>query len=151
MHKSPLNSDISEATFRRYVEKPITLSNGQVIPAGVLIEAPSEAVNFDPALHDDPDTFDGFRFYKARQKGDTVKIARSQFVATNEEDLRWGLGKHACPGRFFAANEIKIIVSRLLLDYEIAMPDGLTERHKQIEFEKNIVPDPSKTLLFKKI
>ncbi|KAF2994605.1 hypothetical protein E8E13_002676 [Curvularia kusanoi] len=138
-------------TFRRYVQKPFVLSNGQVIPAGVLIEAPSDALNFDADIHKDPYTFDGFRFYKARENADAVKIARSQFVATNEDDIRWGLGKHACPGRFFAANEIKIILARLLLEYDIAMPDGLTERYKQIEFEKNIVPDPTKELLFKKI
>ncbi|PVH98924.1 cytochrome P450 monooxygenase-like protein [Periconia macrospinosa] len=138
-------------TFRRYVQKPITLSNGQYIPAGVIIEAPSDAINFDPDIHTDPHTFDGSRFYKRGQSADPGKISRSQFVATNEEDVSFGLGRHACPGRFFAANEIKIILARLILDYDVAMPEGLTERYSNIEFEKNMVPDATKMLIFKRV
>ena len=33
--------------------------------------------------------------------------------------LPFGLGKHACPGRQFAVNEIKVALHHLLLKYDI--------------------------------
>ena len=33
--------------------------------------------------------------------------------------LPFGLGKHACPGRHFAVNEIKFALHHLLLKYDI--------------------------------
>ncbi|EUC50071.1 hypothetical protein COCMIDRAFT_22399 [Bipolaris oryzae ATCC 44560] len=134
----------------RYVRKPITLSNGQYIPAGVIIECPVDAIHFDQDTYSDADKFDGFRYYKLRQKGDTAEHARSQFVSSNERDLAFGYGKHACPGRFFAASEIKIILSRVLLEYDFKMPDGRTNRYDQIRHEKMLTPDTEKTLLMKR-
>jgi len=136
--------------FGRYVRKPITLSNGQYIPAGVIIECPVDAIHFDQDTYSDADKFDGFRYYRLRQTGNTTEHAHSQFVSSNERDLAFGYGKHACPGRFFAANEIKIILSRMLLEYDFKMPDGRTDRYDQIRNEKMLSPDTQKTLLMKR-
>lgn len=38
--------------------------------------------------------------------------------------MPFGYGKHACPGRFFAANEIKVIVINLLRKYDIETRQG---------------------------
>ena len=38
----------------------------------------------------------------------------------------FGLGKHACPGRFFASNEIKVLLCRIILDYDMKLLDGTT-------------------------
>lgn len=40
--------------------------------------------------------------------------------------LAFSLGKHACPGRFFAVQTIKVMVVWLLLHYEfeVVMPEG---------------------------
>ena len=46
--------------------------------------------------------------------------------------MSFGFGRHACPGRFFAANEIKLILARLLLDYDIRMPPGVTEPYRNL-------------------
>jgi cytochrome P450 len=116
-----------------------------------MLEFPSQAVYADPAVYPDSDTFDGFRHYKLRHGGSAVDHARNQFVTTNEVNLGWGYGRHACPGRFFAANEIKMILVRLVLGYDIKMPDGGKERYKQFEMGKMSAPDPGKTLMFKKV
>ncbi|KAF9698203.1 hypothetical protein EKO04_003691 [Ascochyta lentis] len=138
-------------SFGRRVLKGITLSNGQYIPPGVLIEVPSQAIYNDSTFYPDSDKFDGFRHYKLRRGGSATDHARNQFVTTNEQNLAFGYGRHACPGRFFAANEIKMIVAKMILDYDIKMPNGLTERYAQIEMGRNVTPDPTKALLFKKV
>ncbi len=140
-----------KASFQRRVTKDFTFSNGQHIPAGVILEIPSGQVYSDPAHYPDADTFDGFRHYKLRRNGSSTDHARNQFVTVNETNMGFGYGRHACPGRFFAANEMKLILSRLILDYDIKMPNGETERYAQIELGRAAFPHPKKTLLFKKV
>jgi cytochrome P450 len=129
-----------QASFQRKVLKPFTLSNGQVIPAGVIIELPAHAISHDPEVFDGSDKFDAFRYYNIRQKsgGKGTKaaeiVANNQFVSVGQSSLTFGYGRHACPGRFFAANEIKMIVSRVLMQYDMKMVDGITERYPNIEY-----------------
>lgn len=139
------------ASFSRRVLKGITLSNGQYIPPGCIIEVPSHAIYRDSTNYPESDKFDGFRHYKLRRGGGTVGHARNQFVTTNEQNIGFGYGRHACPGRFFAAHEIKMIVAKMILDYDVKMPNGLTERYTLIEHGKDFMPDPTKKLLFKKV
>ena len=139
------------ASFGRRVLKGITLSNGQCIPPGCIIEVPSQAIYNDSTYYPDSEKFDGFRHYKLRRGGSTADHARNQFVTTNEQNLAFGYGRHACPGRFFAANEIKMIVAKMILDYDIKMPDGLHERYANIEVGRTSSPNPAKKLLFKKV
>ncbi|PWY78991.1 cytochrome P450 [Aspergillus eucalypticola CBS 122712] len=44
------------------------------------------------------------------------------------ENLAFGHGKHACPGRFFAANEVKIVLIFLLLRYDWTLLEGTVPR-----------------------
>ncbi|KAF2017328.1 cytochrome P450 monooxygenase-like protein [Aaosphaeria arxii CBS 175.79] len=138
-------------SFNRRVMKGITLSDGTYIPAGAIIEVPSHAIYQDDENYPSADEFDGFRFSKLRKGGGATEHARNQFVTTNEQNLGFGYGRHACPGRFFAANEIKMILARLILDYDIKNPDGVTERHPNTEVGRSTAPDASKPLLFRKV
>lgn len=119
--------------------KTFTLSDGQVIPAGVIIEVPAVAISFDPELFPQPEKFDPLRFYKLRQKardggGSSESAALNQFVSVSQNSLTFGYGRHACPGRFFAANELKMILSNMLLKYDIGLANGATERYPNMEF-----------------
>ncbi|KAF2798515.1 cytochrome P450 monooxygenase-like protein [Melanomma pulvis-pyrius CBS 109.77] len=138
-------------SFSRKVLKGITLSNGQYIPPGVFIEVPSHAVYQDSTNYPDSDTFDGFRFAKIRKGGSATDNARNQFVTTNEQNLFFGYGKHACPGRFFAANEIKMILARIILEYDIKNVDGVIGRIPNTETGSSSTPDATKQLMFKKV
>lgn len=44
-----------------------------------------------------------------------------------------------------------MIVARLVLEYDVKMPNGETERYSQMEIGKQTMPDPTKTLAFKKV
>lgn len=60
--------------------------------------------------------WDGYRFYKMRQVSGNE--TGCQLVTTSPEHLGFGHGIHACPGRFVASNELKIILSHLLMNYD---------------------------------
>ncbi|KAK1461602.1 ent-kaurene oxidase [Colletotrichum melonis] len=64
--------------------------------------------------------------------------------------MAFGFGRHACPGRFFAATEIKMLIARLLLEYDIRMPEGVMERYKNIVRGDMIEPDHRKTIMLRK-
>jgi cytochrome P450 len=128
--------------FSRKVRKSFTLSDGQVIPRGVIIEVPAGAVARDPTFFDHPDEFNPWRFSQlrqtAREKGEVETAAQHQFVSVNPTVLTFGYGAHACPGRFFAANEIKMILSYALNNYDIKLPEGVTERYPNVTFGTSV-------------
>lgn len=81
---------------------------------------------------------DALRFYRLRQdakeRGSVEGAALNQFVSVSQNSLTFGFGRHACPGRFFAANEIKMILANCLLRYEFKNVVGSTQRYPNIEF-----------------
>lgn len=135
------------ASFSRKVQKPFTLSTGQVIPKGVIIEVPGYAHSHDPDVYENPDAFDPWRSYRAREAASagTHKASAAmanQLVTVSANNLGFGFGRHACPGRFFAANELKMIVGRALLDYDMALVGGATERYPNIDHNENVSLGP---------
>lgn len=76
----------------------------------------------DPEVYDQPDEYDPYRFYRLRQQ--PGKQNMSQLVTTSPDYLAFGHGMSACPGRFFAAQEIKVILCQLLLRFDWHMPEG---------------------------
>ncbi|KAJ7066321.1 cytochrome P450 [Mycena amicta] len=112
---------------RRVVSKEgLRLSDGTFLPYGAYVCAASKPAHYDPANYDNPDQFDGFRFAKereaqlAREDFDSNKhVFGKQMITTAPEHLAFGTGKHACPGRFFAATELKAMLAHLVLEYDI--------------------------------
>jgi cytochrome P450 len=102
-------------------------------------------------LYPSAPTFDGFRSSKLREGGSATDHARNQFVTTNETNLAFGYSRHACPGRFFATNEIKLVLTRLILEYDIKMPEGRTERWEQVEIGRTLMANPGKTVMLKRM
>ncbi|KAI0129663.1 ent-kaurene oxidase [Xylariales sp. AK1849] len=132
MREAQRVNPFNQGRFARYVNKPITLSSGLHIQAGVTIEAAHGAVIQNAELYPDPKRFDARRFVELRtsDKPDPIKYKNReqyQFIAVTKENMSFGYGAHACPGRFFAANEIKLIMARILLQYDMRLPDGAKE------------------------
>lgn len=78
----------------------------------------------NPELHSEPGKFDVYRFRRMREEPGNEH--KAQLVATSAEQLTFGHGQYACPGRFFAANEIKIALCHLLLKYDWKLAPGST-------------------------
>ncbi|KIV86966.1 hypothetical protein PV11_02540 [Exophiala sideris] len=91
----------------------VTTPDGTFLPEGSLVAVHSWGVHNDGDVYDDPDKYRPFRYVEGS--------AAEQFTATSATYLGFGHGKHACPGRFFAANELKLLLAYLLVNYEIQM------------------------------
>ncbi|KAI8955479.1 cytochrome P450 [Xylaria longipes] len=149
MKESQRHNPPSIATFQRKAMVPIKLSNGFRVPAGTIVQCNTNMLDEAPAEWGDPSAFDGFRFYKLRSKPeDTNKF---QFASTSYDSMQFGFGNDACPGRFFASNQIKIILAYILSNYDFKFEDGVVGRPKNIMFEVNVLADPTIKVLFKKI
>ncbi|EEA24836.1 cytochrome P450 monooxygenase, putative [Talaromyces marneffei ATCC 18224] len=105
-------------SMRRIATDNITLKDGRRIPKDSMI-AVSGHWSWDKSIYENPDQFDGYRFYKMSQNPKTEQM--SHLVATSPQHIAFGHGKHACPGRFFAANEVKIALVHILLKYDLKL------------------------------
>ncbi|KAI1262095.1 cytochrome P450 [Xylariaceae sp. FL1019] len=156
-------------SFIRKVMKPITLSDGTHLPPGTNLLTPLAGVAVDERFFPDPEIFDGLRFWKLRQlQSPTLSPSPSpststsstlshplpnaskyQLTSLGDTSMNFGLGRHACPGRFFAAQEIKLILAYLLLHYDIKLPEGAT-RPKPVTFMMTRAPSQTAEILFRR-
>ncbi|TGJ87898.1 hypothetical protein E0Z10_g821 [Xylaria hypoxylon] len=75
--------------------------------------------------------------------------SKYHFTSIGDTNQNFGLGKHACPGRFFAAQEIKLILSYLLLNYDIKLRDG-EARPNPVVFMMTKSPSQTAEVLFRR-
>lgn len=145
------NSIVSVAVSRTVLaEKGVTFPSGVHVPKGLRIAVPGYSVLQDPDIYPDPKTYKPLRFYNARQdeKDGYVKSARNALPTASQDFLAWGLGRNACPGRFFASNEIKMMLAYMLLNYDI---EHLTERPHNTWIVQNRIPPMKARLRIKRI
>jgi cytochrome P450 len=94
------------------------------IPQGVQLTTPMEAIHHDETFYADPLTYKAFRFCTADQldrdaSADVGSTLKKSSVTLDDAFLSFGFGKHACPGRFFALHEMKIMLAHMILNYDI--------------------------------
>lgn len=128
---------------RTVLGKGFTFSNGLHVPPGVAISIP-ETIHLDDGEFENAKEFDGFRFSRPLEEDEGAQGLDNRsdtkpkfFTTTSMNYLRLGHGHGSCPGRFFAAQEIKIILSLLLMNYDIRLEDT----PKPITFTMHKGPD----------
>lgn len=127
----------------------VTLRDGTVIPEGTVIAFPSLEHHLDnkpvtPCT--DSTTFDPMRSYRMRQVPGEDRLHRAGM--TSSSNLSFGYGNQACPGRHFAVAEIKMIVVRLLKEFEFKFLPGQT-RPKVFHVDEFSATNPFAKLLTK--
>lgn len=65
------------------------------------------------------------------------------------DSLEFGAGSHACPGRHFAVNVLKATFSRILIRYDLQLPQGMGRPQDRFNHLFDIIPNPRAELVFK--
>ncbi|KAF4341300.1 ent-kaurene oxidase [Fusarium beomiforme] len=131
--------------FRRQAIEDIKLPNGDVIKKGEKIVCDTTHM-WSPDYYEEATRFDGYRFLRMREAPESDK--HPHLVSTSFDHLGFGHGNHACPGRSFAANEIKIALCHMLLKYDWELKDGV--RPKPSGFGMAYLPDLQAKLLVRR-
>lgn len=128
----------------------LTTPDGLHIAQGNTVYVPGYALHHDPEIYPDPDEFRPFRFSEIRQQqnpsseGDEfLKRARQQWATTTKDYLAFGHGRDACPGRFFAATELKLMLAHIIMAYDFEM---LESRPRNTWLGLNRVPPMAATI-----
>ncbi|KAL1635491.1 hypothetical protein SLS58_010187 [Diplodia intermedia] len=137
----------SITSMKRVAMAPHTLSDGTHVPRGATI-AVSVLGMTDPDRYHDPELFDPYRFVKLREQPGQEN--GWQYVTTSRDMFAFGHGAHACPGRFFASNEIKIALVHCLMGWDWKFDEGRTERPKTRMRADQMLPDGSVRLACRK-
>ncbi|KAI9291607.1 cytochrome P450 [Neoconidiobolus thromboides FSU 785] len=112
----------------RYTEVDRVLPNGMKIPKGTIMALDLPNIHFNPEVYGSKEInsktrdnslplelqYNPFQFVKPKVKATRV----------TQDFLNFGMGKHACPGRFFAVQEITSLVCTLLQKYRIETKDN---------------------------
>ncbi|TCD62554.1 hypothetical protein EIP91_006732 [Steccherinum ochraceum] len=135
-------------SLTRLAVKDFTFLDGTLIPKGTLVSAPIRAVHFDEEKYEHADVFDSWRFAKMENARDSESL-RNEFVNTRPDFLSFGLGKHACPGRFFASTELKGLLANFVHTYDMkSEQDGVVPDSSWIGM--NNLPSTTANVLFRK-
>ncbi|KAF5499627.1 Cytochrome P450 monooxygenase gliF [Colletotrichum fructicola] len=82
----------------------------------------AQPINLSPKLYPEPEKFDAFRFSRMReQPGQEMKF---QHTSTGNDNINFGHGIWACPGRFFASAQIKVVAAHLIRNFDMRLTPG---------------------------
>ncbi|KAK0494674.1 cytochrome P450 [Armillaria luteobubalina] len=110
---------INVVSMARFVRKDFVFSDGTVVPAGNHIAVAAESIHMDKEKYDDPLEFKPWRFHDMRKEDG--ESDRHQMISLDFDYVVFGNGRPACPGRFFAVNELKILMSHVLVNFDVKM------------------------------
>lgn len=117
------------------------------LPQGTRLAFPIHSIHFDEDFYPNASLFDAFRFSRSRKPGQandsttsmegqgtnqasagterqddsqsTATWKQESLVTTRDTFLGFGHGKLPCPGRHFAAHEMKLILAHIVQNYEV--------------------------------
>lgn len=113
----------------RVATRPVTLPNGLKLQTGEKCVGDIGGM-WDASAYPDPYAFDGWRFARMRGGDDAARDGGQAhfFVSTSPTHMGFGHGRHACPGRFLADNQLKVALSHLVMKYDWRLPEGHEHR-----------------------
>ncbi|CAO3620557.1 unnamed protein product [Cunninghamella echinulata] len=98
----------------------VVLSGGAVVKPGELVHPNIYANHTDPRYQYNPDNL--YEYNPYRYLGTDNKSS----IKTGVDYLFFGHSTHACPGRFFASLEIKIMISFIIRYYQLTPQGNIT-------------------------
>jgi len=136
---------VSNLLLSRVALNDFTFSDGTAIPRGALVSVSAHNVHTNDKVYENPLIFDGFRFSKMRE-GSAKKVG---MVSSSPDHLPFGHGRHVCPGRHFAACELKLMFAHIVTTYDVKLEiEGV--RPPDMWVISSCVPNPKANVLFRK-
>ncbi|OCK81421.1 cytochrome P450 [Lepidopterella palustris CBS 459.81] len=139
---------LDAGSMARRVMQDFTFSNGVRIPAGNWIFAVNSPVLRDEKHYPHPAEFDGFRFARIREQEGQERA--HTLVTSSLSNMQFGDGRHGCPGKYMAADEIRMTIAHILVNYDITI-EGHGPRPRNVVLGKFIFPDLKAKIMFRKI
>ncbi|KAL2793385.1 cytochrome P450 [Aspergillus keveii] len=103
------------------------------IPAGSTVCVSSYNILHNPSIYPDPESFDGRRFIQPEHEQKHLQdrgpdsssggCNRNRYTEVSEENLLWGYGSLACPGRHHASTVLKLLLVNFLMNFEMRLVD----------------------------
>ncbi|KAI3396477.1 hypothetical protein diail_12097 [Diaporthe ilicicola] len=134
-------------------------NTGQHFSRGTILSCPIWCTQRDEDIFGgDAGRYDAFRYSRQREEYDAkeagektpgagLEVAKMGLVTTSVEHYGFGHGRHACPGRFFVAHELKLFVAYLLLNYDLK---PLSERPPPSCIGRSMIPPTKATMEIKR-
>jgi hypothetical protein len=105
---------------RAQILSPIPLPNGTITRFGTYL-----AVDSSPAwsskFHNAPEASNAHCFLALRESTGSPTYA---FTASSAEHNTFGMGRFMCPGRFIVDTELKLVLAKVLSEYEARVVEG---------------------------
>ncbi|KAJ7253103.1 cytochrome P450 [Mycena rebaudengoi] len=143
LRESPRINRLALLSMGRKVVNPqgYKFSDGKTLPYGAFMQIETVGVHHDPEIYDNP--------MNSMQQG---RIFNQHMGTTGVDYLPFGHGRHACPGRFFAATELKAMLAHVVvMNYDVKLDesaDGVRPPPMAIGYTR--VPNTKAKVYFRK-
>ncbi|KAL0951447.1 hypothetical protein HGRIS_008136 [Hohenbuehelia grisea] len=165
---------VALVAMMRKATRSFVFSDGTDIPEGTFLFAASQPIQKDPARYPEPHNFDASRFsrpvpssqeaepmdpdgfsdggisFKGSRFSDSTTVpTKNHLVAAAPDFLGWGYGRRACPGRFFAAMELKLLLAHIVTNYDVKLKEEGV-RPQDLWVEANCLPNMKAEVMFRR-
>ncbi|KAF2279249.1 cytochrome P450 monooxygenase-like protein [Westerdykella ornata] len=130
---------------RTVMNKSFQFHDGLQLPAGTRIAFPILAIQTDPDNIEEAAKFDGKRLLKAKS-ADNASAATVSMT-----NLAFGYGKHACVGRYYTIRKIKLIVAKMITEYEFKWAKPIENRPANFPIMGQFAPNLETTVLVRRL
>ncbi|KAI8725585.1 hypothetical protein NCS52_00130000 [Fusarium sp. LHS14.1] len=91
------------------------------LPQGSRVSVSAWGIHHDEDIYPNAYTFDAFRFSRPHENHMIAEDKKEAhlLVSLSEDYLPFGFGRHACPGRYFAAVETKLFLAYMAVHYDL--------------------------------
>jgi cytochrome P450 len=123
--------------MRRAATEPFTFADGTKLDVGDWACTPVRAIMQSAEYYPSPLEFNGFRFARpedlasVNDQGQTFNFAQptpSKLVDVEQAWHVWGVGRMACPGRYYAVAVMKAIMGQIIMNYDCRLVDPSANR-----------------------
>ena len=122
---------------------------------GLSLTLDEEGIHHDSDIYPNPNEYDAFRFSRSQEnsfsndaydhhKDESQSTMKNNgLITTSDSFLPFSHGRHACPGRYLVAVKAKMMLSYMVMNYDI---EPLTSRPSYLLIGQSKVPPQNATL-----